>query len=32
MTHGGEWAVVRARPDYAAMLEAESVPPWLGGR
>jgi diaminopimelate decarboxylase len=31
MAHGGEWAVVRARPDYAAMLEAESVPPWLGG-
>jgi diaminopimelate decarboxylase len=30
LTRGGDWAVVRARPDYAAMLKTESMPPWLG--
>jgi diaminopimelate decarboxylase len=29
LVRGGEWAVIRPRPSYEAMLAAEPVAPWL---
>jgi diaminopimelate decarboxylase len=29
LANGGDWAIVRTRPDYNAMLKAESLAPWL---
>ncbi len=31
LVHGGDYAVVRARPSHAATMAAESVPAWLTG-
>ena len=30
LVNGEQWAIVRARPDYDAMLKAERLAPWQG--
>src|SRR5688572_22182742 len=32
MVSGGDWAVIRERQDIEALIDADKLPPWLGGR